>query len=199
MVVGMIRQPLEQLITDRLVLRPLQLSDADQAQLLFPRWEIVKYLNAKVQWPFPADGVLGFYRDVSLPAIERGEEWHWTLRLKSAPDELIGAISLHRSDELNRGFWLGLPWQRKGLMTEAVCATNDFWFDVLGFKVLRAPKAVDNIASRRISETTGMRVVATFESEYVCGRLLTEMWEITATEWRARRQRLQHRAGTSHI
>jgi RimJ/RimL family protein N-acetyltransferase len=74
-------------------------------------------------------------------------------------------------------------------MTEAVCATNDFWFDVLGFDVLRAPKAAENIASRRISET-GMRIVATCESEYVCGRLLTEMWEITANEWRAKRPTL---------
>jgi RimJ/RimL family protein N-acetyltransferase len=176
-----------QLTTERLILRPLQLSDADQAQRLFPNWEIVKYLNAKVPWPFPTDGVLSFYRNVSLPSIERGDEWHWTLRLKNAPDELIGAISLHRSDQINRGFWLGQPWQGKGLMTEAVCGTNDFWFDVLGFDVLRAPKAAANIASRRISEKTGMRVVATYESEYVCGRLLTEVWEITANEWHVKR------------
>ena len=37
-------------------------------------------------------------------------------------------------------------------MTEAVIAVNDYWFDVLGFAVLRAPKAVLNVASRRISE-----------------------------------------------
>jgi ribosomal-protein-alanine N-acetyltransferase len=101
--------------TERLILRPLQLSDADLAQRLFPQWEIVKYLNAKVPWPFPADGVLSFYRDVSFPAIERGDEWHWTLRLKNAPDELIGAISLHRGDQINRGFWLSQPWQGKRL------------------------------------------------------------------------------------
>jgi len=177
------------LTTERLILRPLHLSDADQAQRLFPTWEIVKYLNAKVPWPFPADGVLSFYRDVSLPAIERGDEWHWTLRLKNAPDDLIGAISLHRSDQVNRGFWLGQPWQGQGLMTEAVCAINDFWFDVLGFDALRVPKAAENCASRRISEKTGMRIVARCESEYVCGRLLTEIWEITAREWHATRHR----------
>ena len=61
---------------------------------------------------------------------------------------------------------------------------------MLGFDVLRAPKAAENIASRRISEKTGMRIVAICESEYVCGRLLTEMWEITANEWRAKRSTL---------
>jgi RimJ/RimL family protein N-acetyltransferase len=69
-------------------------------------------------------------------------------------------------------------------MTEAVAAVNDYWFDVLGFKVLRAPKAVGNIASRRISEKTGMHIIATLERDYVSGRLPAEIWEITAEEWR---------------
>jgi hypothetical protein len=56
---------------------------------------------------------------------------------------------------------------------------------VLGFSVLRAPKAVANAASRRISEKTGMRMVESFEKDYVSGRFSSEMWEITADEWHA--------------
>lgn len=70
-------------------------------------------------------------------------------------------------------------------MTEAVAVTNDFWFDVLGFHVLRTSKAVANIASRRISEKTGMRVVAIEEHQYVLGRLPTEIWELTRERWLA--------------
>jgi RimJ/RimL family protein N-acetyltransferase len=176
--------------TDRLILRPLQLSDAEQAQVLFPQWEIVRFLNAKIPWPFPEDGVLAYYRDVALPAMEREEEWHWTLRLKQAPERLIGAIGLVRGDSLNRGFWLGLPWHGLGLMTEAVAAANDYWFDVLGFRVLRAPKAIANTASRRISEKTGMRTIRTEEQDYVGGRMLSEVWEITAEEWHEKRKGL---------
>jgi RimJ/RimL family protein N-acetyltransferase len=73
-------------------------------------------------------------------------------------------------------------------MTEAVIAVNDYWFDVLGFPVLRAPKAIANVASRRISEKTGMRMVGTEERNLVSGRLESEMWEITAKEWRAFRR-----------
>jgi ribosomal-protein-alanine N-acetyltransferase len=29
-----------------------------------------------------------------------------------------------------------------------------------------------------------MRVIATLERDYVCGRLPAELWEITAEEWR---------------
>ena len=73
-------------------------------------------------------------------------------------------------------------------MTEACNAVTDFWFDTLHFPVLRAPKAVANVASRRISEKQGMRLVSTEDRDYVSGRLPSEIWEITAEEWRARKR-----------
>jgi len=176
--------PLE---TARLLLRPLQLADAEQVQILFPQWEIVRYLANRMPWPYPPDGAYRYYRDEALPAVERGDAWHWTLRLKGDPARLIGSIGLMKNKDENRGFWLGLPWQGQGLMTEASEAVTDYWFDVLRFPVLRAPKAVANTASRRISEKNGMRVAATEEREYVSGRFLAEIWEITADEWHARR------------
>ena len=174
--------------TPRLFLRPLELADAAEVQILFPHWEIVRYMSAIVPWPYPPDGALTWYRDHAIPAMERGEEWHWTLRLKASPDDLIGAISLKNAENHNRGFWLGLPWQGQGLMTEACEAVTDYWFDALKFPVLRVPKAFANVASRRISEKTGMRIVGTEEHEYVSGVLVQEIWEITAEEWRARRK-----------
>jgi RimJ/RimL family protein N-acetyltransferase len=179
--------------TDRLLLRPLFLADAEQTQRLFPQWEIVQYMTTLIPWPYPADGALSFYRDVALPAMERGEAWHWSLRLRGSAEELIGAIGLRADDGyVTRGFWLGVPWQGQGLMTEAAAAVNDYCFDVLGFSVLRAPKAVMNIASRRISEKTGMRVIGTEERDYVSGRFHSEIWEITAEEWRMKRQSLRN-------
>lgn len=177
--------PLE---TERLLLRPLELSDAEQCQILFPHWEIVRYLNARVPWPVPPDASYRNIHDNVLPAIERGEEWHWSLRLRVSPAQLIGRISLHTEEGNNRGFWLGLPWQRQGLMTEACGAVTDYWFDVLKFPVLRVPKAAPNTASRRISEKQGMRVVASDERDYVSGRFPTETWEITAEEWHSHRK-----------
>ncbi len=48
------------------------------------------------------------------------------------------------------------------------------------------PKAAANTPSRRISERQGMLLVETKESDYVSGRLPTEIWEITLEEWKAR-------------
>jgi RimJ/RimL family protein N-acetyltransferase len=102
---------------------------------------------------------------------------------------VIGVISLVRGDKDNRGFWMGLPWQGLGLMSEACVWANDFWFETLGFKVLRVAKAVGNAASRRISEKQGMRMVGVGLKDYVSGRLPSEVWEITAEEWREWRAR----------
>lgn len=176
-----------ELETERLFLEPLALADAEQIQKLFPRWEIVRYLNAAIPWPYPADGARTFIEKV-LPEIERGESYFWTLRPKTAPQRLIGVISLFVKKEENRGFWIDPGWQGKGLMTEACEAVTAFWFDVLKQPVLRAPKAMVNEASRRISVKQGMRIVAREERDYVIGRLPSEIWKITAEEWRARQR-----------
>lgn len=175
--------------TPRLWLRPLDLADPVQAQVLFPRWEIVRYLAAIVPWPYPPDGALTFYRDVALPEVARGEAWLWTIRTKDEPDQLIGSISLNAGKQENRGFWIGVPWQGRGYATEACAAVTAFWFDVLGFPVLRVGKAVANEPSRRISQREGMRLVGTEERDFVSGRLLAELWEITADEWRSQADR----------
>jgi [ribosomal protein S5]-alanine N-acetyltransferase len=176
--------------TPRLLLRPLELADAPQIQLVFPQWEIVRHLAAVVPWPYPPDGALTFLRDNALPSVACGQAWIWTLRLKSDPNRIIGCIDLrNKGSDDNRGFWLDPAFHRRGLMTEAADAVTAFWFDVLRFPVLRTSKAVANSASRRISEKQGMRNVGTTEKDYVSGRQLSEIWEITAPEWHARRQR----------
>ena len=111
----------------------------------------------------------------------------WMLRLKSSPaTQHVGCISLMKRANDNRGFWLGLAWQRQGLMSEAAIAVTDFWFNTLGQPEMHVAKAVANSASRRISEKNGMRIVAHEERDYVSGRLSTEIWCITAEEWRDR-------------
>ncbi len=171
--------------TERLMLHPLEIADAAQIQKLFPHWEIVRYLLNRVPWPYPPDGALHYCRDIALPAMERGEAWHWTLRLHSVPSQLIGTISLVKGEKDNRGFWLAPPWQGQRLMTEACAWANDYWFQTLGFPLLRVAKAAENHPSRRISEKQGMRMVGMEERDYVCGRLPAEIWEITADEWLA--------------
>ena len=173
--------------TARLLLQPVQLEDAEQVQRIFPQWEVVKYLAARVPWPFPEDGVRSYYSKQALPAVERGEEWHWTIRPKGEPERIIGAISLHLNREIHRGFWIAPEWRGRRLMTEAVAEVTRFWFEDLQQPVLRVKKAVENAASRAISVREGMRCIRETKDDYVSGRLPTEVWELDAATWRSRR------------
>jgi RimJ/RimL family protein N-acetyltransferase len=171
--------------TARLILRPLALDDSEQIQALFPQWEIVRFLRDIVPWPYPPGGALEYIRDIALPGMERGESFNWTLRLATDPDRIIGFLGLKLGNSHNRGFWLDPRHHCHGLMTEACAWANDFWFNVLGAPTLRVSKAVANTASRHISLKQGMRVIGTEEANYVSGRQLSEIWELTAEEWRA--------------
>ena len=173
--------------TKRLMLHPITLDDAPAAQRLFPHWEIVRFLDKKVPWPYPDDGALQFYRDVVLPEMERGEQWAWAIRLKGGPSHLIGGINLRLQPDDNRGFWVGLPWQGRGIMTEACEVVTDFWFEGLNHDKLRVAKAVDNIASRRISENQGARLVSIEDRVFLMGPTQAAIWELTKEEWNARR------------
>ncbi len=174
------------LTTARLILCPLDVSDAARVQVLFPRWEVVRYLAKHVPWPYPADGALTYIRDVALPAMREGVEWHWPIRRKHASDRLIGIIGLMDDPGNNRGFWLDPAWQGQGLMSEAAEVVTEFWFETLNRPVLHAPKAAANVRSRRISERNGMRLTATVQRDCVSGRLPAEIWGITREEWRKR-------------
>ncbi|WP_246302283.1 GNAT family N-acetyltransferase [Achromobacter anxifer] len=182
--------PFPSLTTARLILQPLEIQDADAIQRVFPQWEVVRFLADQVPWPYPPDGARAYLEHVAIPAMRRGEQWHWSIRTRAQPDSLIGIVSL-MDDETgnNRGFWLDPAHHGRGYMTEASDAATAYWFEALGKPLLRAPKAIANTASRRISERSGMRLVATEERGFVSGRMPAEIWEITREEWIARRDR----------
>ena len=169
--------------TERLILQPLTLDDAEGIQQQFPHWEVVRYLNALVPWPYPADGARRYLEDLALPAMAAGREWHWSIRLRQAPAQLIGNASLMDEEDNNRGFWLAPQWQGQGLMSEASAAVTEYWFKVLRRPLLRVPKAAPNLGSRRISEKTGMRLIRTEEGQFVAGVFPKDIWEITREEW----------------
>lgn len=171
--------------TSRLVLEPLCLSDANAIQQRFPHWEVVRYLNVFVPWPYPDNGALTYLQDHALPAMALGTEWHWTIRLITEPDNVIGCISLMDKDNDNRGFWLSPPWQGQGFMGEACEVVDGYWFQTLKREWMRVPKAATNEASRRVSQRGGMTMISCSEGEFVGGTFASEIWEITREQWLA--------------
>src|SRR5260370_38795067 len=91
--------PTPVLKTPPLVLRPLCHTDAPVIQRRFPRWEVVRYLNASVPWPYPPDGAAIHVADC-LGEMARGEKAHcartlktggheWSCRIDPSPDNGI--------------------------------------------------------------------------------------------------------------
>jgi RimJ/RimL family protein N-acetyltransferase len=174
--------------TRRLVLRPLTHDDAPALQRRFPRWDVVRYLNPRVPWPYPADGAARFI-EICLGEMARGEKHHWSIRLKDGPDELIGSINLWPDDGKSRdmrGFWLDPDFQGRGLMTEAADRVTDYAFRDLDWSYLWVSNAEPNRASARIKEKQGARLVDREPFRSVSGEGLRMVWLIEREPWLAR-------------
>ncbi len=181
--------------TPRLWLRPVTLQDAPAIQRRFPQWEVVRYLDAVVPWPYPDDGAEQHLR--RLHAKDRtGDHFDWCIWLKEGPDEAIGLIDLHSVDSErdehgawrdNRGFWLDPAFAGRGLMTEAADRVVDFAFRELGWSRLILSNAAPNVGSRRIKEKQGARLIATETKRFLSGEFPREVWLLEAEDWLSRR------------
>lgn len=180
--------PTPVLQTPRLVLRPVRAKDAPVIQRRFPRWEVVRWLDARIPWPYPADGAATYVANC-LEEMARGEKSHWAIIPKSGPADLIGIIGLWPDDGVSRsqrGFWLDAEFQGKGLMTEAAERVTEYAFRKLGWPHLWLTNAQDNHASRRIKERQGARLVDLMIGQYVGGSGSQMVWLLMRENWMAR-------------
>jgi [ribosomal protein S5]-alanine N-acetyltransferase len=173
--------------TERLLLRPLVLEDADTAQLLFDNPIVVKYLDARtIPQPYPADGVRQYYLDYLLPDVEAGRTLAWSI-IERAPSQLTGVLQLtpeHKKD--SRGFWLGARYHRRGYITEVIVATTDYAFDVLGMPCMLLNNAEPNVASRRVKEKADAEFIGMVKNKaFVGGIFNQEYWRLTPERWHA--------------
>ncbi len=181
--------PTPVLHTPRLVLRPVRTKDAPVIQRRFPKWEVVRWLDAKVPWPYPADGAATFVA-LCLEEMTRGAKSHWAIVPRTGPADLIGMINLWPDDgsaQGQRGFWLDPEFHGQGLMTEAADRVTDYAFRKLGWPCLWLSNAQENHASRRIKEKQGARLVDLMIGQAVSGQVSQMVWLLTRQDWIARR------------
>lgn len=151
----------------------------------------MRYLAARVPWPYPADGAETFVR-ASLVEMEKGAKNKWALWLKEGPSELIGLIELWPPDPVardSRGFWLDPEFQGRGLMTEAADRVVDYAFDELGWPFLWVGNARSNTASARVKQRQGAVLIDEVPFDFVGGEDLRQVWLLKAEDWRQRRAR----------
>jgi [ribosomal protein S5]-alanine N-acetyltransferase len=176
--------------SERLVLRPTRAADAPVMQRRFPQWEVVKYLNARIPWPFPDDGCETNMVE-TLAEMGRREKLHWAIT-RRGDDELIGRIDLWPDDGASRdmrGFWLDPAFWGAGLMTEAANRVTDYALVELGWPHLWLRNGVENDRSRRVKEKQGARVMGSVPAEFVSGPSRSTVWLLTRNAWLTRKEK----------
>jgi RimJ/RimL family protein N-acetyltransferase len=179
--------PTPTLETARLILRPLQERDTPAIQRIFPQWEVVRHLLARVPWPYPEDGAATNMAEC-LEKRARGEQFYWAITLNGGDDELVGRIDLRpdSGDHEMRGFWLDPGLKGQGLMTEAAEAVTAFAFE-LGWPELWVTNAASNIGSHRVKEKQGFELVQVVRGQFVSGEDDKEIWRLRREDWLKRR------------
>jgi RimJ/RimL family protein N-acetyltransferase len=144
----------EPIVTERLVLRPLESRDRARLVTLANNWRVAKNLSTM---PYPyteaaANDWLGKQTDLWAG----GKTVNLAITLN---DEMIGGIGIGVRDhaEWEMGYWLGEPYWNRGYGSEAARALRDYSFEALKLPKIVAGHYADNHASGAILTKLGFR------------------------------------------
>ncbi|KZE69183.1 acetyltransferase [Fictibacillus phosphorivorans] len=144
--------------TDRLILRKLELKDA---QSVFNHWlSDDRVSNNRVNAAHHSVSQTMERVAKIVSQYENKEFCYWGIELKET-GELIGEIDLYNFDKLTENgevsYSLGYDWWNRGYGTEALRAVVEFGFRHMNIHKISAAHNTDNPASGRIMHKVGMR------------------------------------------
>lgn len=141
--------------TERLMLRPFTLEDAQEVQRLAGHRDIA---STTLNIPHPyEDGMAEEWISTHQESFEQGKGVVYAITLKDG--RLIGAISLMTMIEGHQaelGYWIGKLYWNQGFCTEAGKELLRYGFDGLGLNRIHASYISRNPASGRVMQKLGM-------------------------------------------
>ena len=148
--------------SERLLLRPFQLTDAPEVQRLAGEKAIA---STTLNMPHPyEDGLAEDWISGHQELFERDEEIVYAITLPDS-GQLVGAIGMIITGQYDRaelGYWIGKPYWGEGYATEAGRAIIRFGFENLNLNRIYASHFDRNPASGRVMEKIGMRYEGKF-------------------------------------
>lgn len=153
--------------TERLILRPLTLEDADRVEELAGDYEVAK-TTLTIPHPYPKGSAKQFIRSV-LDAEKDGKIVIFAL-IKKEDSSLIGIMNITINTSHDRGelaYWIGKPYWRKGYGTEAAKELVKLGFEELHLNRIFAASFANNPGSWRIMEKIGMKYEGTLKQHLV--------------------------------
>ncbi len=144
---------------DRINLRKLKVSDAEDIYENVKDEEVVRW-TLNIPHPYPPNEAVKFIKRTHYK-IRKKTGYAFGIVLKET-NRVIGVVDIFNIDWENEsaeiGYWLGVRYWNRGLMTEAVRLTLKFAFEELKLHRVSATLLEENVASRRVLEKTGFRL-----------------------------------------
>lgn len=149
--------------TERLVLRPLQLKDAERVEELAKDYDVAK-TTLNIPHPYPAGGAKEYIQRVT-EAEKNGEIVCLAITQKEN-ETFLGIINIKEDVKHHRGelgYWIGKPYWGQGYCTEAVKALIPFSFEELKLNKLFATAFTANQGSWKVMEKSGLKYEGTLK------------------------------------
>jgi RimJ/RimL family protein N-acetyltransferase len=179
-----------QIFSDRLIIRPIQMNDADS--IFVYRSDAV--INQYQGWiPATICDVQDFIRNKVSSEINLPGTWFQFVIIKTDNDELIGDIGVHFLNpdpfQVEIGCTLNKKHHGKGYAAEALTETINYLFDALNKHRISASIDPRNLPSIRLFERLGFRKEAHFKkSLFLNGEWADDLvYAILKSEWNAKR------------
>lgn len=154
---------MNEFVSERLLMRPMQVEDIDLISRTLPQWEIVKYLGvagAAVSQR-EADRIAAevFKRVILKP--EPKDEWIWTVALKDKPDQLVGLAHLRKDDKQgNQNIWLADDYKTGNYAEEVLEGINEYAFTNHGMDSMMFKNAFAHASAPQELEVLRKRFIA---------------------------------------
>ncbi len=150
--------PFPYLKTERLVLRPLTIADADAIAALRSNETVNKYLE-RVKTTSAEEALL--FIDKINNSISNNQSIYWVIALQEN-NQLIGTICfwniVAEEDTTEIGYELLPDYHGKGIMQEAITAVINFGFSKMQIKTITAFPLATNIASIKLLEKNDFKI-----------------------------------------
>lgn len=142
-----------QLETQNLILREIQLSDAENVFRIFADPDVTKYQDVE---NLTSLNQIKFLIERRAERFKNRQSIRWGIALKET-NIIIGSCG-YTQKQLNSaevGYELAKPYWRKGIMTEALIAIINFGFQNMDLNRIEALVMLDNIASINLLKKMG--------------------------------------------
>jgi RimJ/RimL family protein N-acetyltransferase len=174
------------LVTERLVLRELQLGDAASIAAGAGDRRVARFL-IQVPSPYPV-ALARRWLTSRVEWWEAGRGVTFAIARRTHPHICLGTVSLRRYSRDHRaelGYWLSHAAWGSGIATEACTAAVDFGFRELNLARIYAQVLAGNTASQRVLEKIGMATEGVKRSHIRRGSSLVDVifYGLLRSEW----------------